>query len=157
MPLYHFHLRTADRLEADEIGTAFPGLDEAYLEACAAIPSLTVDLVNEKRDPLGCTFEITDAAGQLLMTVPFAEQLAGGRKPRRPGQVWSEPTAEDRFERLDRVVLSIRSEAARLHASMQQALACAAEMRASKGRDWSFLDRVAHVYGAAGLNKPDEA
>ena len=43
MSFYHFHLRTADGLERDEIGMRHPNLEAAYLDACRAIPSLMAE------------------------------------------------------------------------------------------------------------------
>ncbi|WP_238296039.1 DUF6894 family protein, partial [Methylobacterium soli] len=65
MTVYHFHLRTAHGLERDEIGLICPNLEEAYLDACASIPKLAVDLIEQGYDPSACIFEIYDGADQL--------------------------------------------------------------------------------------------
>ncbi|WP_456016163.1 DUF6894 family protein [Methylorubrum populi] len=84
MPLFYFHLRTPAGLEPDEIGLELAGIEAAYLEACRTIPGLCADLIQEAGSPSRRSFEITDAAGTLLMEVPFSEVLDGGGKPARP-------------------------------------------------------------------------
>jgi hypothetical protein len=84
MPLFRFHLRSLAGLEHDDIGLECPDLETAYLEACHTIPEMAVDLVRKGVNPMSHAFEITDAAGQVLLKVPFAERLRDGRPPRRP-------------------------------------------------------------------------
>lgn len=84
MPLFHFHLRTLSGTEFDDTGLQFPNLETAYLEACRSIPSMITDFVHAGLNPLAYAFEITDAAGQVLIEVPFTERLREGQPPRRP-------------------------------------------------------------------------
>ena len=84
MPLFRFHVRSLAGLERDDTGLEFPDLETAYLEACHTIPEMAADLVREGLNPMSHTFEITDAAGQVLIEVPFAERLRDGRPLRRP-------------------------------------------------------------------------
>lgn len=80
MPRFYFHLRTPSGLNQDEAGSDFTGLEAAYLDAFDAIGTMTVDLVRQKANPWLYGFEITDAAGTILLDLPFAEYLDRGRR-----------------------------------------------------------------------------
>lgn len=84
MPLFRFHVRSLAGLEHDDTGLNFPDLETAYLEACHTIPEIAADLVRQGLSPMLHAFEIVDAAGQVLMEIPFAERLRDGQRPRRP-------------------------------------------------------------------------
>ena len=83
MPLFFFHLRTPEGREDDEDGLDQPDLECAYLDACRAVPTLTAGFMEEGRNPLAYAFEITDAAGTVLMEVPFDERLRRRPRPKR--------------------------------------------------------------------------
>ena len=53
----------------------FPTLEEAYLDACAAIPEAAADEMRERRNPLRCAFLITDPDRGVLLEVPFTDVL----------------------------------------------------------------------------------
>jgi hypothetical protein len=84
MPLFRFHLHAPNGVEFDDTGLEFQDLETAYLEACHTIPEIAADLVREGLSPMLHAFEIVDAAGQVLMEVPFGERLKDGQRPRRP-------------------------------------------------------------------------
>ena len=132
MPQFYFHLRTPRGLERDQFGLQQPSLDEAYLEACRAIPELCVDLLHEGIAPLACAFVICDAAEAELMEVPFSERLHDGRRPARtnamPEQL--ECLAEVRKGRM--LVAEMRAQVSEMRAS-------AAEMRATARRGYARL------------------
>lgn len=86
MPLFFFHLRTPDGLDPDEDGLLMPDLETAYLEACASIPGMAADLARSGLSPLPYTFIITDADGETLMEVPFAERLRDPKQKAVPNQ-----------------------------------------------------------------------
>jgi hypothetical protein len=86
MPLFFFHLRTPDSLDADEDGLVMRDLEAAYLEACASIPSMAIDLIREGLSPIPYAFVITDAAGEFLMEVPFSEKLHAPKRRIPPNQ-----------------------------------------------------------------------
>lgn len=86
MPLFYFHLQTPNGLDPDEDGLAMPDLETAYLQACASIPDMAIDLVREGLNPLPYSFVITDADGEMLMEVPFAERLRNPQRQARPNQ-----------------------------------------------------------------------
>lgn len=88
MPVFHFHLRTAEGLERDEEGIEFQDLEAAYLDMCDGLPRMVSDLVEEGHDPGRCTFEITDAFGRMLMEVPLTERCTRGRSSQRRFRMW---------------------------------------------------------------------
>ncbi|MDP4027289.1 hypothetical protein Q8W71_32515 [Methylobacterium sp. NEAU 140] len=112
MPLYHFHLRTPDGLERDETGLVLRDLDAAYLEACATIPGLSVDLLREGRDPMACTFVITGAPDpdRILLEVPFDERVRHIGRPTTPAS----PAAATALTRAQRLIVELRAEHAAL-------------------------------------------
>src|SRR5262249_26597268 len=67
---YFFHLRVGRELSVDELGVELPDLDTAYLEAFQAAQEMWGELLAEKSDPLLRSFEIADASGRLLLTLP---------------------------------------------------------------------------------------
>lgn len=76
MPRYFFHLRTPHGLERDDTGLDFAALEDAYLEACEAIPSLAADALRNRQHPTDYAFHISDASGRTLLDVPFTEMVA---------------------------------------------------------------------------------
>src|SRR3978361_422311 len=86
MPQYFFHLRSTATTQRDELGSEFSDLDAAYLATCQAITGMALDLSNACGAPKPYVFDIPDAAGRVLMQVPFGEMLNRGQKPERPAQ-----------------------------------------------------------------------
>lgn len=86
MPLFYFHLRTPAGLDPDEDGLTMPNIETAYLEACASIPDMAIDLIREGLSPMPYAFVITNEAGEILMEIPFAERLRDPRRQIRPNQ-----------------------------------------------------------------------
>jgi hypothetical protein len=83
---YYFHLRIGDTVSADELGLDLPDLETAYLEAFRAAQEMWSELLAQRSDPLRRAFDIADADGQVLMTIPFCEVLERARRlppPRR--------------------------------------------------------------------------
>lgn len=78
MPLFYFDVRSRCRLEPDETGLEFASAEIAYMEACKAIPDLTVELLRAGGTFQGYAFEVSDEAGRMLWRIPFSEIL--GRK-----------------------------------------------------------------------------
>ncbi|WP_336490020.1 DUF6894 family protein [Methylobacterium nigriterrae] len=121
MTHFYTHLRTAEGLERDEIGTAYPSLEAAYLDACASIPKLAAELIAEGHDPSACSLEICDGADLLLIEVPFLERVRRAQKPSRPGPPAISPETQVLLDQLDLLTLSIRDETAKLRGNLAQA------------------------------------
>lgn len=83
MPYFYCHLHGPCGCERDEVGLEFSGLEAVYLDVCRAILDMSADLARSGHDPMPYAFEIVDAAGVLLMEVPFREMLSKGRPPGR--------------------------------------------------------------------------
>ncbi|ACB78367.1 MULTISPECIES: DUF6894 family protein [Methylobacteriaceae] len=77
MPVFFFDVCARGRLEADEAGLELANAEAAYLEACAAIPGLTAELLRAGDEPRGCAFVVANEAGRILFGVPFHESQGG--------------------------------------------------------------------------------
>lgn len=84
MPIF-FDVRTREQLEPDKFGLELANAEAAYLAACAAIPSLTAELLHWSDQAKGYAFVVTDEAGHLLWEIPFHEILDGERRPHARG------------------------------------------------------------------------
>lgn len=144
MPLFFFHLRTAQGVDRDDVGTPFPGLEAAYLDACRAIPEMVNGLFRDGLDPLRCVFEVTNEHGQHLMEVPFAERLTKDVAQIRPAVT----SDGDDVATLDRLFLSVAhnlTEAQKLRRSVQTARLRLARTLSSRNKP--FLSSIAQAYG----------
>lgn len=114
MPLFYFHLRTLEKLEPDDTGLEFSGIEAAYLEACRTVPEMSADLVRKNRNPARYAFEIADAVGRLVMEVPFTEVLDRGRKPAAPSATRLLRTTAAEMARTAYLISAIHEEQAAL-------------------------------------------
>ena len=133
MPRFYFHLRGPAGLDRDEIGLNLDGLEAAYLDACASVPALSFEMLQQRVSPDQHTFEIMDAVGTLLMEVPFAEVLERGRKPVRPHQRadFSEASAE--IARARRLIAELQDERQALRDTLTETKRLLAEARKAGG------------------------
>ena len=74
MPRYFLHLVDGERL-VDEDGQELPDLNAAREEAIRNVRSIMADEVGRGRLPLAPVIEVTSEAGQVLLTVLFAEAI----------------------------------------------------------------------------------
>ena len=81
---YYFHLRIGDAISPDGLGLELPNLETAYLEAFKAAQEMWSELLAERNDPMARAFEIADAHGRILLTLPLSEVLERARKPTAP-------------------------------------------------------------------------
>lgn len=79
MPRYFFNVRhrpgpdgLAEDHEGDELADVSAAREHALSEARAMIARDQLDVI---RDWMVCSFEITDEAGQLVLTVPFGDTV----------------------------------------------------------------------------------
>ena len=72
MPLYYLHIRNGDKLEVDPDGTELPDLEAAFAEAVTVARELVDEVDDLGRD---AAIEITDGAGDTVLTVPFSDTL----------------------------------------------------------------------------------
>ncbi|MBX9661047.1 MAG: hypothetical protein K2X00_21015 [Nitrospiraceae bacterium] len=133
MPLFFFHLRSPAGLDRDEIGLDLDGLEIAYLEACASIPNMAADLLKRKAKPSQHSFEIMDAADNLLMEVPFSEVLDRERKPVRPDLHRWHQQAHAQKERSARLIAAVAAEQRALRANLTETKRLLAEARKATG------------------------
>ncbi len=79
MPRFHLHLTGLRWTAHDDDGAEFESLEHAYLEAFRSAREIWHELLLQREDPRACAFEITDGAGEPLMTVPLTEVLEACR------------------------------------------------------------------------------
>ncbi len=128
MPRFYFHLRTPNGTEPDEIGLDLDGVEDAYLDAYASIPSMMPDMLRQKASPYQYAFEIMDASGNLLMEVPFAEVLDRARKP-PPQQRARWRNAQAEVERTMRLIAGVQEEQQALQATLSETMRLLAATR----------------------------
>jgi hypothetical protein len=75
IPQFFFNLCTPDGVDRDEEGVELPDIETAYLEAFHTAIEMWIEAVRHRRDPSQHWFEIADAAGQALLTLPFTEVI----------------------------------------------------------------------------------
>ena len=72
MPRFHFHARVSNRNALDREGIELDDVPTARAIALlAAVEAL--DDMDDLEDHLDCRFEVTDDAGQVIVTIPFSE------------------------------------------------------------------------------------
>ena len=84
MPRYYFHARSLDHCIPDHEGVELDDVVTARAAALfAAVDAL--DDMDDLKHQLDWTFEITDEAGQTILTIPFSEcALAWGLRRTAP-------------------------------------------------------------------------
>jgi hypothetical protein len=82
MPLFFFNYASDGKTAPDEVGTEFPSLEAAYLDACESALEMAFEKLRARQDPTTDSFEIVDDRQNLLMQVPFSEVLQPAAKTR---------------------------------------------------------------------------
>lgn len=72
---FYFHLQTPEGLEPAEFAVWCEGPEEAFVEACRAIPDIAAEMLRDGRDPMDCQFLIHNGQGDEMFIVPFAELI----------------------------------------------------------------------------------
>jgi len=80
MPRFFFHFTSHDEVGRDEIGTVFPSLEAAYLDAYEAVLGISFEKLRAQDDPTNDGVEIADEGGRILIHIPFSEILRPRRK-----------------------------------------------------------------------------
>jgi hypothetical protein len=75
MARYFFHFRQGTSVSADDVGSDFPTVEDAYLSAVQAAQDMWRELLMKREDPLECSFEVVDQRGNEVFTLPFSEVL----------------------------------------------------------------------------------
>ena len=84
MPRYFFHLRGGpNSFSPDDLGVELPDIEAAYLEAFQTAKEMAQEWRKKGQNPRLYAFEIVDAAGELVLELPFSEALdhQAGRRP----------------------------------------------------------------------------
>jgi hypothetical protein len=119
---YYFHLRIGGVLDPDKLGIELPDLETAYLEAFQAAQEMWSELLTQRADPLSRAFEIADADGQVLLTLPFREVLDRARKPTAPPASKRRRATETLLQRHHALATSLNQEADRARALVEKTL-----------------------------------
>jgi hypothetical protein len=97
VPIYFFNIRCAhgyDGLAVDPEGKEFPDLSAVHAYALEeAREMMAGPRLSSVPDWFACSFEISDAFGQLLLTVPFADVLSKEDRDRRIKILQAKPGA----------------------------------------------------------------
>jgi len=80
MPRFFFHFISRDDAGRDDVGTVFPSLEAAYLDAYDAALGISLEKLRARDDPANDGVEITDEDGRMLMYIPFSEVLRPRQK-----------------------------------------------------------------------------
>ncbi len=75
MPLYFFHIRSADDFVRDDEGIDLPDLASAKWEAHEGAKGLLKEAIDMDKMLDGQKFEVTDSAGNLLFDYPFRDAI----------------------------------------------------------------------------------
>jgi len=71
MPVFYFHIRNGQELVLDREGVQMPGLEAALEEAKSAAREILAERIRHGDVVDGHEFEVHDAAGAKLFTLPF--------------------------------------------------------------------------------------
>src|ERR1041384_3062558 len=107
MARYFFHLISPDGPSEDEIGTELPNAEAAYLEACNTALEISYEMLREREDPSRHSFEVTDAKGQIVYEIPFAEVTRPAE--RRPPNGKIHASIERNQQRASRALSELRT------------------------------------------------
>jgi hypothetical protein len=81
----YFNFRQGPLYSVDEEGCEFETVEDAYLAAVTAAQDMWRELLIRREDPRDCAFDVRDAEGNDLFTLPFSEVLEACTK--RPSSV----------------------------------------------------------------------
>jgi len=114
MPHFFFNFRQGDEFAPDAMGIELPDVEAAYLEVFKAAQEMWGQLLQQRRDPRRCTFEVCSQAGDLLFVFPFQEVLDSCRDRKIMP-----------FGKLAEQMLATRSYAARVTREFRREVECA--------------------------------
>jgi hypothetical protein len=137
MPRFFFHFISRDEVGRDDVGTVFPSIEAAYLDAYEAVLGISFDKLRARDDPTNDVVEITDEGGCMLMQIPFSEVLI----PRQKASIQTHHRAtDDAIQTCQRQMLrnhTLRSELLAEFKKTQSAfLAIQAKLAILKGGHW---------------------
>ena len=108
MPQFFFHLRGGpNSFSLNDLGVELPDIEAAYLEAFQAAKDMAQEWLTKGLNPRPCAFEVVNAAGDLVLELPFSEALdhQAGRRPVKLSR--SVRTAKERGERMTRLTTEV--------------------------------------------------
>jgi len=121
MPRFFFHFRAgADSLSLDQDGVSLPDIEAAYLEAFQAAKDISQEWIKEGKNPRLCAFEVVNAAGDLVLDLPFSEALdyQAGRRPAHLSKALR--TAMERGNRMMRLTAEVAQQVQALQENLRR-------------------------------------
>lgn len=114
MARFFFDFRQGQERVRDPEGTEFANAEEAFLDTVRAAQEMWSEMLQQRRDPRLCAFEVRDEGGNLLFTFPFQEALDSctDRKPFAIHQTFDQVFAT--ADRAKRVGTEFRAELKRM-------------------------------------------
>ena len=107
MSYFFFHLRGPNGLSRDELGLDLPDVETAYLEADRAVTDMARELQAKRLNPRSYAFEITNAADEPVLELPFWETLDRVARRRGVHLPNSMKLAVEQAERMMRLVSDV--------------------------------------------------
>jgi hypothetical protein len=121
MSLFYFDFRQGDTVSQDTQGSEFATTEEAYLETHQAAREMWSTLLQERRDPRRCAFEVRDSERQLLFLFPFEEVMEYCKDPCRTSAFHENFTrAESLATRAQQAQEAFKQEISSLRASLKE-------------------------------------
>ncbi|QRM33911.1 hypothetical protein [Microvirga sp. VF16] len=108
MPRFLFHLRGGpNSFSPDDSGLELPDTEAAYLEAFKAAKDMAQEWLRSGHNPRSYAFEVMNAAGELVLELPFSEVLdhQAGHRPVKLSR--SVRTAKKRGKRMLRLTAEV--------------------------------------------------
>jgi hypothetical protein len=126
MSQFFFHLVSPAGYDVDDVGSEFPTLELAYLDAHAAASEMCVEIIRDHGDPMRYQFEIVDQKGRFLIELPFSEVI----RPRfsKVGYGDIKPRIVAEIRRAQRLRDEISIELARIRATLARTNAAMARL-----------------------------
>jgi hypothetical protein len=120
LPQFYFDLRSDKGVERDASGLEFPSLEMAYLDAFRAAQAMWVEMLATREDPTVYTFEISDAEGRWLLSLPFSEVLDTTRRGGRTARPSAPGAARKHAEKTLVLVAALREQIERSRAAVEK-------------------------------------
>ena len=134
MPRFFFHLRGGpNSFSPDDMGLDFPDVEAAYLDAFQAAKDMAQEWLTKGQNPRDYVFEVVNAAGELVLELPFSEVL-DRQSGRRPGKLpRAIRTACERGRRMVRLTAEVAHQVERAQDNLRRSQELLGRLKARIG------------------------